>query len=104
MSMADFKYEDFELTLLDLVPEAGLKFHGTANELVAAYAADGYARFNGFGAVITTFGPGELSALNGLAGAYAESVPVLHIIGYPSTKAHKQKAMVHHTMGDGRYE
>lgn len=89
---------------MDIVPEVGLRWHGTANELIAAYAADGYARFNGFGAVITTFGPGELSALNGLAGAYAEAVPVLHIVGYPSTKAQRTEVILHHSMGDGRFE
>lgn len=35
------------------------------NELNAAYASDGYARINGIAAICTTFGVGELSALNG---------------------------------------
>lgn len=77
---------------------------GTSNELVAAYAADGYARINGMGALVTTFGPGELSALNGIAGAYGECVPVLHVVGYPSTKVRTNNLMVHHTMGEGRFE
>lgn len=38
---------------------------GNVNELNAAYAADGYARINGIAAICTTFGVGELSALNG---------------------------------------
>jgi indolepyruvate decarboxylase len=44
----------------------------------AAYAADGYARIHGLGAVNTTYGVGELSAINGIAGAYAEHLPVFH--------------------------
>ena len=36
---------------------------GCANELVAGYAADGYARIKGIGALVTTFGVGELSAV-----------------------------------------
>ena len=44
----------------------------SANELNAAYAADGYARRRGAGIVCTTYGVGELSALNGLMGAMAE--------------------------------
>lgn len=36
--------------------------------------ADGYARVNGIGAFVTTFGPGELSAYCGMAGQYAEYV------------------------------
>lgn len=41
-----------------------------SNELNAAYAADGYARINehSVGVVTTTFGVGELSAINGIAG------------------------------------
>ncbi|KEF58011.1 uncharacterized protein A1O9_05934 [Exophiala aquamarina CBS 119918] len=36
---------------------------GDANQLKAGYAADGYARMKGIGALITTFWIGELSAL-----------------------------------------
>ena len=41
-----------------------------SNELNAAYAADGYARVKerSLGVIITTFGVGELSAMNGIAG------------------------------------
>jgi len=31
--------------------------------------------------VVTTYGVGELSAINGIAGAYAELLPVIHIVG-----------------------
>ena len=50
------------------------------NELNASYAADGYAREHGISALVTT-GPGELSAVNGVAGAYAEHVPLIKITG-----------------------
>lgn len=95
---------DFELALLDLVPTENIDWIGTPNELVGAYAADGYAREKGFGAVITTFGPGELSALCGLGGAYCEYVPVLHIVGYPTIKAQASGLILHHTLGDMTYE
>ena len=62
---------------------------GNCNELNAGYAADGYARVNGVSAIITTFGVGELSAVNAIAGAYSEYVPVIHIVGYPTTAAQK---------------
>lgn len=35
--------------------------------------------------VVTTYGVGELSALNGIAGAYAEVLPVIHIVGNTAT-------------------
>ena len=94
---------DYELALLDLVPECGLSWKGNANELVAGYAADGYARINGIGALITTFGPGELSALNAIGGSYAEKLPVIHIVGYPATQAIHGKMVLHHTLGEPNY-
>ena len=72
----------------------------------ASYAADGYARVKegSIGVLLTTFGVGELSATNGIAGAFSEHVPVLHIVGVPSTSQQKSKPMLHHTLGDGRYD
>jgi pyruvate decarboxylase len=77
-----------------------------SNELNAAYAADGYARVKegSIGVLLTTFGVGELSATNGVAGAFSEHVPVLHIVGVPSTLQQKSKPMLHHTLGDGRFD
>jgi len=75
---------------------------GTCNELNAAYAADGYARIRGIGAVCTTYGVGELSALNGVAGAFAERVPVVVITGSPATSTLVTRPLLHHTLGDPR--
>ena len=69
---------------------------GCTNELNAGYAADGYARERGFGALVTTYGVGELSALNAIAGSFAENVPVIHIVGAPTTKCIAEKRRVHH--------
>lgn len=44
---------------------------GNVNELNAAYASDGYARINGMAAMCTTFGVGELSALNGMISCWS---------------------------------
>ncbi|GAA98499.1 uncharacterized protein L969DRAFT_76081 [Mixia osmundae IAM 14324] len=98
---------DFTLAFLDYVvdPSSGLEYVGCANELNAAYAADGYARVKqGLAALVTTFGVGELSALNGIAGSYSEHLPVLHIVGAPSTKLQGNHALLHHTLGDGRFD
>lgn len=40
---------------------------GCCNELNAGYAADGYSRVKGVGAVCTTYGVGELSVVNAIA-------------------------------------
>ena len=60
---------DFNMGFLDLIEDHHkLRWVGNANELNAVYSADGYARIKGMiGAVVTTFGVGELSALNGIA-------------------------------------
>jgi pyruvate decarboxylase len=67
------------------------------------YAADGYARIKGISALITTFGVGELSAINAIAGAYSEMVPVIHIVGTPSTSAQADGKLLHHTLGNGDF-
>lgn len=69
---------------------------GCTNELNAGYAADGYARVKGYGAVVTTFAVGELSAANATAGSFAENIPVIHIVGSPATKFIKKNALIHH--------
>ncbi|MDK6604009.1 thiamine pyrophosphate-binding protein, partial [Escherichia coli] len=61
----------------------GIRFVGACNELNAAYAADGYALQKGVGCLLTTYGVGELSALNGIAGARAEHVPLVSLAGAP---------------------
>ncbi len=95
---------DFNLALLDgMLAESGLEWVGATNELNAAYAADGYARQRGVGALITTYGVGELSAINGVAGSYAESVPVLQITGAPDTGMADRRTIAHHTLVDGDF-
>lgn len=94
---------DYNLASLDYVSECGLRWVGSVNELNAAYAADGYARVKGMSALMTTFGVGELSALNGIAGAFAEQVPLVHIVGCPSTTSEQNGLLLHHTLGNGDY-
>ncbi|RWA13731.1 hypothetical protein EKO27_g1371 [Xylaria grammica] len=94
---------DFNLTLLDYVEPAGLLWVGNANELNAGYAADGYARIKGISALITTFGVGELSAINAIAGAYAERAAVVHIVGTPDRPTQDERRLVHHTFNDGEF-
>jgi pyruvate decarboxylase len=52
---------------------------------------------------MTTFGVSELSAINTIAGSFAEHVPVVHIAGSPSTKPQRGKELLHHTLGNGDY-
>ncbi|MCW2526592.1 MAG: thiamine pyrophosphate protein binding domain protein [Pseudonocardiales bacterium] len=57
----------------------------------------------GIAAVMTTFGVGELSAINAIAGSFAEHVPVVHIVGAPSSSAQAAQRIVHHSLGDGQF-
>ncbi|KOU07920.1 MULTISPECIES: alpha-keto acid decarboxylase family protein [Streptomyces] len=96
---------DYNLRMLDeVLAHPGVQWVGTAGELGAAYAADGYARVRGFAALVTTHGVGELSAINGVAGSYAEHVPLLHIAVGPPRSKERDGAVAHHTLGDGDYE
>ena len=82
----------------------GIEWVGCCNELNAAYAADGYARIHGLAAVNTTYGVGELSAINAIAGAYAEHLPVFHLVGMPNMSIQAGHALVHHTLGNGEFD
>src|SRR3974377_1971792 len=73
---------------------------GNTNELNASYATDAYARINGIGALIVTHGVGALSAINGIAGAYSEHVPVVLISGSLPLRALERGDLMHHTLGD----
>jgi len=91
---------DFVLGFFNQVLKSEVKYVGTCNELNAAYAADGYARIHGIGAFSSTYGVGELSAINGVAGAFAERVPVVVITGSPATINFRTRPLLHHTLGD----
>ena len=93
---------DYTLGLLDhVIAHERVAWVGTTNELNAGYAADGYGRARGMGALLTTFGVGELSAINAITGSFAEHVPVIHIVGSPASGTQAAQRIVHHSLGDG---
>lgn len=70
-----------------------------ANELNAGYAAEGNARTtNGIGVAVFTMGA-ELSALQSMANANADAVPVLHLVGRPSQGEVASGGRLHHMIG-----
>ncbi len=93
---------DYAFPLCDAVDRSPeVKWIGCANELNASYAADGYARIRGAAMLVTTYGVGELSALNGVMGAKAEHSLVFHLVGMPSYQNQRLHKIAHHTLGDG---
>jgi indolepyruvate decarboxylase len=96
---------DFNLTALELLAQRSqMEWVGCCNELNAAYAADGYARMHGAAALMVTYGVGDLSAINGVAGSFAEHVPVICISGIPPMHALRNRMLLHHTSGTGNLE
>src|ERR1700740_2030503 len=96
---------DFAFPIQDaIVADPRINWVGCCNELNAGYAADGYARLRGVGALSTTYGVGELSAISAVGGAYAENLPVFHLTGMPSMPVQAARSLVHHTLGDGEFD
>jgi indolepyruvate decarboxylase len=96
---------DYNLELLQQMEDSGtLTWIGACNELNASYAADGYARLNGMAALIVTNAVGALSAINGVAGSYAEHVPVICVCGSIPYRSMQRGLGMHHTMADGTWD
>ena len=93
---------DYNLEFMQQIEDRGAPaWIGTCNELNGSYAADGYARINGLSAVVVTNGVGALSAINGVAGAFSEHVPVICIAGTLPAKSLERSYLMHHTLADG---
>ena len=95
---------DYNLTLLDeLLKNNTLQMINCCNELNAGYAADGYARVKGVAALVLTYSVGGLSAVNAIAGAYAENIPVIVLSGGPNTNSVQDAEILHHTLATEDY-
>jgi indolepyruvate decarboxylase len=93
---------DFTLKFCKLLERQNkIRFIGTTREDTAGFAADGYARKRdkGVGVVLVTHGVGALSTVNPIAGAYAESSPVIVISGAPGLSERKNTQLIHHSFG-----
>jgi acetolactate synthase-1/2/3 large subunit len=68
--------------LNDSIGTSGLQYICTHHEQAAAMAAEGYARIaNAPGVLNVTTGPGGINALNGVFGAWTDSIPMLILSG-----------------------
>ena len=76
-----------------LVREKRLRYVCNHHEQAAAMAAEGYARITGIPALVSvTTGPGGINALNGVFGAWADSVAMLVISGQVKRETFKSTA------------
>ncbi len=94
---------DYILPFFTTLANSDVRHIATCNELNAGYAADGYARCRGLGAIAVTYGPGAFSTVNAVAGAFAERVPVVVISGGPPAATYDTQPHLHHIL-PGRYE
>lgn len=90
---------DYVLGFYDLMVKSPVQHIGTTREDTAAFAADGYARCLGMGALAVTYGVGALNTVNAVAGAYAESSPVVVISGGPGVREQRDDPLIHHRFG-----
>jgi TPP-dependent 2-oxoacid decarboxylase len=79
---------DYILPLFKALEETpGIEAVVATHEPCAAFSADAYGRYAGLGVLLVTYGVGGFNAMNGVAGAYAESSPLLVISGGPRRDA-----------------
>lgn len=72
----------YAVNLIDSLHQEPRLQHVCVNhEQVAAMAAEAYSRLIGLSAVITTNAPGALNLLNGIDGAWNDSIPCIFICG-----------------------
>ncbi|MFZ5831442.1 MAG: alpha-keto acid decarboxylase family protein [Planctomycetota bacterium] len=91
---------DYVLSFYAMLDESPLRVIGCTREDCAGFAADGYARINGIGAVCVTYCVGGLSLCNSVAGAFAEKSPVVVISGSPGMRERFKDPMLHHRVRD----
>ena len=95
---------DYILPLYKTLEEMkGIEAVVGTHEPNAAFSADAYARTNGLGVLLVTYGVGALNAMNGIACAYAEMSPLLVISGAPASGSGNRNiysARYHHEFKD----
>ena len=90
---------DFILGLYEIGTNRGMNMVNSTREEAATYAANGYAREKGLGAVAVTYGVGILATMAALGGANSEGVPVVVIGGAPGL-AERDGRRIHHYPSD----
>lgn len=87
---------DYVLSFYSMLEKSPLDLVNCTREDCAGFAADGYARVHGMGAVCVTYSVGGLSLANSIAGAYAEKSPVVLISGAPGLAERASDPLLHH--------
>jgi len=93
---------DYVLAFYSAMERSPINVIGCTREDCAGFAADGYARLTGMGAVCVTYCVGGLSVCNSIAGAFAEKSPVVVISGAPGISERNKGTLLHHQVRDYR--
>jgi indolepyruvate decarboxylase len=93
---------DYVLSFYTMLEQSPLNVVGCTREDCAGFAADGYARVHGMGALCVTYCVGGLSVCNSIAGAYAEKSPVVMITGSPGLRERTHNPLLHHMVRNFR--
>lgn len=91
---------DYVLGFFDQLTRSKIRVVNTCDEQGAGYAADGYARVRGLGAVCVTYCVGGLKTANTTAEAFAEKSPVIVISGAPGIRERRKHTLLHHMVRD----
>ena len=89
---------DFALPIFRILEETRiLPLYTMSHEPGVGFAADASSRFRcELGVALVTYGPGALNLVNSVAGAYAESSPVVVVSGAPSLSETSGDLLLHH--------
>src|SRR5919108_1839596 len=87
---------DYVLGFYEQLLRSPIRIINTCDEQGAGFAADGYARMRGLGAVCVTYCVGGLKVANTTAEAFAEKSPVVVISGAPGMKEREKNPLLHH--------
>ena len=91
---------DYILAFYAMLEKSPIRLIGCTREDCAGFAADGYARVNGIGALCVTYCVGGLSVCNAVACAYAEKSPVVVVSGSPGLRERFNNPLLHHRVKD----
>lgn len=87
---------DYALSLYAAQEECGMPTLVMTHEPSVGYAADVYARLNGLGVALVTYGVGALNMVNAIAMAYAEQSPLLVVAGAPEIQWQERDVLFYH--------
>ena len=76
--------------LVDSLGRSGLQAVSMLHEQGAAFAAQSYSMYHGFGVCLVTSGPGATNAITGVAAAWMDSYPLMVISGQAKTDTLKK--------------